>query len=86
MMTLLAQTANAAQSLESLNPIGVIEDASRTVPGFEGGLSSALNILILLTVLTVAPAILILCTSFTRMVVVLGLLRQALGTQTLPPS
>jgi len=83
---LLAQAANAAQSLESLNPIGVIEDASRTVPGFEGGLSSALNILILLTVLTVAPSILILCTSFTRMVVVLGLLRQALGTQTLPPS
>ena len=29
MMTLLAQTANAAQSLESLHPIGVIEDASR---------------------------------------------------------
>ena len=87
MTPIIAQAAaNAAQSLESLNPIGVIEDASRTVPGFEGGLSSALNILILLTVLTVAPAILILCTSFTRMVVVLGLLRQALGTQTLPPS
>lgn len=77
---------NAAMSLESMNPIGVLEDASKTVPGFEGGLSSALNIIILLTVLTVAPAILILCTSFTRMVVVLGLLRQALGTQTLPPS
>lgn len=86
MMPLLAQAANAAQSLDSLNPIGVIEDASKSVPGFEGGLSSALNILILMTVLTVAPAILILCTSFTRMVVVLGLLRQALGTQTLPPS
>lgn len=87
MTLLLAQAAsNAAQSLESLNPIGVLEDASRTVPGLEGGLSSALNIIILLTVLTVAPAILILCTSFTRMVVVLGLLRQALGTQTLPPS
>ena len=85
-MLLLAQAANAAQSLDSLNPIGVIEDASKSVPGFEGGLSSALNILILMTVLTVAPAILILCTSFTRMVVVLGLLRQALGTQTLPPS
>ncbi|MFM7133113.1 MAG: flagellar type III secretion system pore protein FliP [Planctomycetota bacterium] len=82
-MMLLAQ---AAPALDSLNPIGVIEDASRNVPGFEGGLSSALNILLLLTVLTVAPAILILCTSFTRMVVVLGLLRQAIGTQTLPPS
>jgi len=86
MMLLLAQAANAAQSLDSLNPIGVLEDASRSVPGFEGGLSAALNIIILMTVLTVAPAILILCTSFTRMVIVLGLLRQALGTQTLPPS
>ena len=90
MTALLAQavdaSANAAQSLDTLNPIGVLEDASRNVPGFEGGLSSALNIIILLTILTVAPAILILCTSFTRMVIVLGLLRQALGTQTLPPS
>ena len=83
MMVLLAQ---AVPALESLNPIGVVEEASKSVPGFEGGLSAALNILLLLTVLTVAPSILILCTCFTRMVVVLGLLRQALGTQTLPPS
>ena len=52
----------------------------------EGGLSGAISILVLLTVLTVAPAILILCTSFTRIVVVLTLLRQAIGTQNLPPS
>ncbi len=52
----------------------------------QGGLSGALSILLLLTVLTVAPAILILCTSFTRIVVVLTLLRQAIGTQNLPPS
>ena len=83
MMSLLAQ---AAPALDSINPIGVVEDAARNVPGFEGGLSAALNVLLLLTILTIAPAILILCTSFTRMVVVLGLLRQALGTQTLPPS
>ncbi|MEY3142137.1 MAG: flagellar biosynthetic protein FliP [Planctomycetota bacterium] len=83
MMSLLAQ---AAPALDSINPIGVVEDAAKNVPGFEGGLSAALNVLLLLTILTVAPAILILCTSFTRMVVVLGLLRQALGTQTLPPS
>ncbi|MCX5650285.1 MAG: flagellar type III secretion system pore protein FliP [Planctomycetota bacterium] len=83
MMSLLAQ---AAPALESINPIGVVEDAAKSVPGFEGGLSAALNVILLLTILTIAPAILILCTSFTRMVVVLGLLRQALGTQTLPPS
>ena len=68
------------------NPISVVQDAADSVPGFEGGLSATLNILILLTVLSLAPAILILCTSFTRIIIVLSLLRQAIGTQTLPPS
>ena len=36
--------------------------------------------------LSLAPAVLIMCTSFTRIVVVLSLLRQAIGTQALPPS
>jgi flagellar biosynthetic protein FliP len=50
------------------------------------GLSSALQVMLLLTVLSLAPAILLMTTSFIRVVVVLGLLRQALGTQQLPPS
>lgn len=50
------------------------------------GLSTSLSILMLLTVLTLVPAILVMCTSFTRIVVVLALLRQALGTQSLPPT
>ncbi len=48
--------------------------------------SSAMQIVILLTVLSLAPAILIMMTSFTRIVIVLSLLRQALGTQQLPPN
>jgi flagellar biosynthetic protein FliP len=48
--------------------------------------SSAMQIIILLTVLSLAPAILIMMTSFTRMIIVLSLLRQALGTQQLPPN
>ncbi|MBM4089323.1 MAG: flagellar type III secretion system pore protein FliP [Planctomycetes bacterium] len=51
-----------------------------------GGLSSTLQVLLLLTVLSLAPAILLMTTSFVRIVVVLGLLRQALGTQQLPPN
>jgi len=47
---------------------------------------SSLQIVLLLTVLTLAPAILIMTTSFARIVVVLSLLRQALGTQQLPPN
>lgn len=50
------------------------------------GLSSALQIMLLLTVLSLAPAVLLMTTSFVRIVVVLGLLRQAMGTQQLPPS
>lgn len=45
-----------------------------------------LRILFLLTALTLAPALLMLVTSFTRVVIVLGLLRQALGTLHAPPN
>ena len=48
--------------------------------------SSAMQIIVLLTVLSLAPAILIMMTSFTRIVIVLSLLRQAMGTQQLPPN
>ena len=48
--------------------------------------SSALQIIFLLTVLSLAPAILVMTTSFTRIIIVLSLLRQALGTQQLPPN
>jgi flagellar biosynthesis protein FliP len=50
------------------------------------GLSSTLQVMLLLTVLSLAPAVLLMTTCFVRVVIVLGLLRQALGTQTLPPS
>jgi len=48
--------------------------------------SSALQLVILLTVLSLAPAILIMMTSFTRIIIVMSLLRQALGTTSLPPN
>ena len=50
------------------------------------GLSSSLQILLLLTVLSLAPALLLMTTCYVRIIVVLGLLRQALGTGQLPPS
>lgn len=50
------------------------------------GMSSALQIMLLLTVVSLAPAILLMTTSFVRILVVMGLLRQALGVQQLPPS
>ncbi len=55
--------------------------------GEEGeGLATVIQILILLTVLTFAPAIVIMMTSFTRLVIVFSLLRQALGIQQSPPN
>jgi flagellar biosynthetic protein FliP len=67
----------------SLLPKGIGGPADWTSPQ---GLSSTLQIMLLLTVVSLAPAILLMTTGFVRIIVVLGLLRQALGTQQLPPS
>ena len=48
--------------------------------------SVLLQILFLLTVLSLAPAIVVMMTSFTRLAIVLSLVRHALGTQQMPPS
>jgi flagellar biosynthesis protein FliP len=47
---------------------------------------NAIKILLVMTVLTLAPAILIMMTSFTRLIIVFSFLRQALGTQSMPPN
>ncbi|MGE0494446.1 MAG: flagellar type III secretion system pore protein FliP [Vulcanimicrobiota bacterium] len=49
-------------------------------------LATGVHILIILTLITLAPALLVLTTSFTRIVVVLALMRQALGTPSIPPN
>ncbi len=86
----LASEAKAQASPQSNRPVSL--QVPQSVPlqpdqwTSPEGLSSALQILLLLTVLSLAPAIILMTTSFIRVVVVLSLLRQALGTQTLPPS
>jgi flagellar biosynthetic protein FliP len=50
------------------------------------GLSSTLQIMLLLTVLSLAPSIMLMVTCFVRIIIVLSLVRQAIGTTTLPPS
>jgi flagellar biosynthetic protein FliP len=66
-----------------------------TIPRVNIGISPAtkpsdvalsLQILLLLTVLTLAPTLLVLTTSFTRIIVVLSFVRTALGTQSNPPN
>jgi flagellar biosynthesis protein FliP len=50
------------------------------------GVGSSLQVMLLLAVLSLAPAALLMTTCYVRIVVVLSLLRQALGTQNLPPT
>lgn len=47
---------------------------------------NTIKIILMLTVLTLAPAVLIMMTGFTRIIIVLSFLRQALGTQQMPPN
>ena len=62
--------------------------AITSTPSGGGGQTYSLSIqtLLLLTALSVLPAALLMMTSFTRIIIVLSLLRQALGTQTAPPN
>ena len=76
-------TAQTATPPSSLIPSGIGGPQQWTSPE---GLSSTLQVMLLLTVISLAPAVLLMTTSFIRILVVLGLLRQALGTQQLPPS
>jgi flagellar biosynthetic protein FliP len=63
------------------------QDISINLGGGNGGVTErAVQLIALLTVLSIAPSILIMMTSFTRIVVVLSLLRTALGTATAPPN
>lgn len=51
-----------------------------------GEVVNTIKIILVLTVLTLAPAILIMMTSFTRLIIVFSFLRQAMGVQQLPPN
>jgi flagellar biosynthetic protein FliP len=54
--------------------------------GKPGDVAASVKVLILFTILSLAPSILIMTTSFTRLIVVLSFLRQAMGTQQTPPN
>lgn len=54
--------------------------------GDEGELTDSVKVMLLVTVLTLAPSILIMFTCFTHVIIVLSLTRQGLGTMTIPPN
>ncbi|OGQ94840.1 MAG: flagellar biosynthetic protein FliP [Deltaproteobacteria bacterium RIFOXYD12_FULL_57_12] len=76
---LLHPTVASSQGLPTIT-VGVGEATSPQQ------VSSALQVLFLLTILSVAPAILLMTTAFTRIVIVLSIVRQSMGTQQMPPN
>ncbi len=59
---------------------------SLTAPDTPKQLVTSINVLIVLTLLFLAPSLVMVMTTFTRFVIVFGFLRQALGTQQVPPT
>jgi flagellar biosynthesis protein FliP len=88
--SLSAGAANYSNPLTALESVGnAIEQrggsSSQGSPTQGGGLSTAINIMLVLTVMSLAPSILLMTTCFTRIIIVLGMLKQAMGTATVPP-
>jgi flagellar biosynthetic protein FliP len=61
-------------------------DLSISAPSQPADLVSSLNVLVVLTLLVMAPSLILVMTSFVRLIIVFSFLRQALGTQQMPPS
>ncbi|MFC1491124.1 flagellar type III secretion system pore protein FliP [Nitrospinota bacterium] len=91
--------ALASAVIPALAILGMAGDASAQIPltlpqlqlgfahpGSTSEVATGLQILALLTVLTLAPSILIMMTSFSRIIIVLSFMRQAMGTQQSPPN
>jgi flagellar biosynthetic protein FliP len=81
---------------QGLNPLAVLGGVGETIspsgsPGAvenrppSSGLSTVVNILVVLTVVSLAPSIMLMTTCFARILIVLGLLKQAIGAQSIPP-
>lgn len=81
-----AQTVGPPSPLSFDNPAN-IPDLSKIFPSATDskGVSVTLQILVLMTVVTLVPSILIMMTAFPRVIIVFALLRQAVGTPQLPP-
>jgi len=90
-------TEETAQELGQLSSTDTSQNRTRTrttdtdglhieINNDEGGLSGNIRILLVLTVISLAPSLLIMLTSFTRIVIVLHFIRTAIGTQTVPPN
>jgi flagellar biosynthetic protein FliP len=94
-----APAREITDGMNGINPLEVLAGAAGALPGGKSsreggsgegepraGLSTAINILVVLTVVSLAPSVMLMTTCFVRILIVLGLLKQALGTATVPPT
>ena len=75
-----------AQTPQELNELNTANTVTITYNDGNGQLNGALRILIILTLIAIAPMLIIMMTSFTRIIIVLHFTRSALNTQTAPPN
>ena len=85
-MVLATATGARAQESSETNPLGfnLVQGAQDLAA--PDNVSTSLFFVFIITIISLAPAILVMTTSFTRIIVVLGFLRQALATQQTPPN
>ena len=87
--------ASGQRATEAFNPLAMLDQVGETLPGgSEGlagdpdrpsGISTAMSVMVLLTVVSLAPSIMLMTTCFMRITIVLALLRQAIGAASIPP-
>ena len=80
------QDPGEAETSEELTELNIANTATITVSNNNGTIAGELRILLALTLIAVLPTIILMMTSFTRIIIVLHFTRAALSTQTVPPN
>ena len=76
----------ASEDADELAELNIANTVTVRYGGDNGSVNGALRILVILTLIAIAPTLIIMMTSFTRIIIVLHFTRQALNTQTAPPN
>lgn len=76
----------ASDNADDLSELNIANTVTVTYNNGNGSVNGALRILVILTLIAIAPSLIIMLTSFTRIIIVLHFTRQALNTQTAPPN
>lgn len=84
------------RSTDAFNPLVMLEQAAGALPSGQSGgvvgdtesprgMSTAMSVMVMLTIVSLAPSIMLMTTCFMRIIIVLALLRQAIGAASIPP-